>query len=133
MLENWGLTDALSTIALGPWVLADPARRLDHLRALIYDEHLWSRRLALVATVPLNRGHTGMTFPQLTLELIDAVKHERHPMITKAISWALRAMIRHHRDQVAAYLEDQRGVLGAHIVREVTNKLQTGLKYGRRS
>ena len=41
-------------------------------------------------------------------------------MITKAVSWALREMTKKHPDQVAAY-----------VVREVSNKLRTGLKSGK--
>lgn len=40
-------------------------------------------------------------------------------------------MTKTHPDQVAAYLEDNRDVLAAHIVREVDNKLRTGLKSGK--
>jgi len=129
-LDNWEMTDGLGWV-LALWLLAEPDTRLDYLRELITDEDVWSRRLALVATTPINRGHTGFTIPDLTLELVDRVKDERHPMITKAVSWALREMTKSHRDRVAAYLEENREVLARHVVREVSNKLRTGLKGGK--
>jgi len=129
-LDNWEATDGLGWV-LALWLLGDPDTRLDYLGELIADEDLWSRRLALVATTPINRGHTGFTIPDLTLELVDRVKEERHPMITKAVSWALREMTKSHPDRVGAYLEENRGVLAAHVVREVNNKLRTGLKSGK--
>jgi 3-methyladenine DNA glycosylase AlkD len=129
-VDNWGLADGLGARILTPWLLADPEGRLDRLWDLITDEDVWSRRLALVATVPINRGHTGLTIPDLTLRLVDRVKEERYPMITKAVSWALREMTKTHPHRVAAYLEDNRDVLAAHVVREVGNKLRTGLKSG---
>ncbi len=52
-------------------------------------------------------------------------------MITKAVSWALREMTKSHPGQVAAYLEENRKALAAHVVREVNNKLRTGLKSGK--
>lgn len=52
-------------------------------------------------------------------------------MITKAVSWALQEMIKKHPDQVAAYLEQNQEVLASHVVREVSNKLRTGLKSGK--
>ncbi|HIQ01625.1 MAG TPA: DNA alkylation repair protein [Anaerolineales bacterium] len=131
LVDHWGLTDALGTRLLAPWLLADPDARLDHLRELIADEDVWSRRLALVATVPINRGHTGLTLPDLTLRLVDRVKAERHPMIIKAVSWALREMTKTHRDRVLTYLEENREVLAPLVVREVSNKLRTGLKSGK--
>jgi len=129
-LDNWEVTDGLGWV-LAHWLLGDPDTRLDYLGELIADQDVWSRRLALVATTSINRGHTGFTVPDLTLELVDRVKEERHPMITKAVSWALREMAKTHPDQVAAYLETNREVLAAHVVREVNNKLRTGLKSGK--
>jgi len=130
-LDNWETTDGLGMAILGPWVLADPDARGDNLWDLIADEDVWSRRLAVVSTVGLNRARKDVSFPALTLELIDQVKEERHPMITKAVSWALRVMLKKDPDRVAAYLEENRGVLATHVVREVSNKLKTGLKSGK--
>jgi 3-methyladenine DNA glycosylase AlkD len=130
-LDNWEVTDSLGVRTLGPWLLADPEVRLDHLWELIADEEIWSRRLALVATVWLNRGYGDFSAPDLTLGLIDRVKAERDPMITKAVSWALREMTRTDPDRVEAYLRENRDVLAAHVVREVNNKLRTGLKSGK--
>lgn len=129
-LDNWVITDSLGWL-LGLWVLADPDNRLGYLEELIANKDVWSRRLSLVATVHINRGETGFTAPDLTLQLIDQVKEERHPMMTKAVSWTLRELTRHHRHQVAVYLEENQEVLAKHVVREVNNKLQTGLKSGK--
>jgi len=52
-------------------------------------------------------------------------------MITKAVSWMLRDLSKKHPDRVASYLEDNRDVLAGHVLREVTNKLKTGLKSGK--
>ena len=130
-LDNWEVTDGLGVRTLGPWLLADPEARLDHLWDLIADENMWSRRLALVATTWLNRGYQGFSAPDLTLGLIDRVKDERDPMITKAVSWALREVIRAHPDRVDAYVQENQDALAVHVVREVNNKLRTGLKSGR--
>jgi 3-methyladenine DNA glycosylase AlkD len=129
-LDSWELTDGLGWV-LAFWLAGDPDTRLDYLWDLIADEDMWSRRVALVATVRINRGKLGFTAPDLTLRLVDRVKEERHPMITKAVSWVLREMIKHHREQVVVYLGENRDVLASHVVREVSNKLRTGLKSGK--
>ena len=129
-LDSWELTDGLGWV-LALWLAGDPDTRLGYLLELIADEDVWSRRLALVPLARINRGKEGFTLPDLTLQLIDEVKEERHPMITKAVSWVLREMIKHHREQVVAYLEQNRDVLASHVVREVDNKLRTGLKSGK--
>ena len=64
---------------------------------------------------------------------MNRVKDERHPMITKAVSWALRELTKTHRDNVAGYVEKNRDILAPHITREVSNKLKTGLKSGKTS
>lgn len=129
-LDSWEVTDGLGwTLAL--WLAGDPDARLDYLWDLIADEDVWSRRLALVPLARINRGKLGFTVPDLTLQLIDRVKEEQHPMITKAVSWVLRETTKTHRDEIAAYLEENRDVLASHVVREVDNKLRTGLKSGK--
>ena len=130
-LDNWEVTDGLAQWVLGRWLLADPDTRLAHLWDLIADEDMWSRRMALVASTWLNRGREDLSFPDLTLGLIDRVKEEKDAMITKAVSWALRGMSKKHPHRVAAYLEENRDVLAGHVVREVNNKLHTGLKSGK--
>ena len=129
-LESWEATDGLGWV-LALWLSGDPDTRLGYLSDLIGDVDVWSRRMALVATVRINRGQLGPTIPCLTLQLIDRAVSERHPMITKAVSWALRELVRRHRDQVTRYVESNRQVLARHIVREVSNKLRTGLKSGK--
>jgi hypothetical protein len=44
----------------------------------------------------------------------------------------LRETTKTHPDAVAAYVEENRGALASHVVREVKNKLRTGLKSGGR-
>ena len=129
-LDSWGTADGLACIVYGPWLAADFKRREKTLRRLIADKDVWSRRLALVGTVPLNRN-PATAVPDLTFELIDRVKDERDPMITKAVSWALRALIKTHKPEVAAYVDANQGQLAPLAAREVRNKLRTGLKSGK--
>jgi 3-methyladenine DNA glycosylase AlkD len=129
-LDTWGTTDGLGCLVFGPWLAADLDTRRQTLSLLIADRDLWSRRLALVGTVPLNRK-PATAIPDLTLELIDRVKHERDPMITKAVSWALRELTKTHKPRVVAYLVATRAELAPLVIREVENKLRTGLKSGK--
>ncbi|RPJ83449.1 MAG: DNA alkylation repair protein [Acidobacteria bacterium] len=130
MSDNWGITDGLGCIAFGPWIKADMPSRLERLMFLIHEADIWSRRLALVATVPLNRDEAS-AIPDLTLQLVDKVKHERDPMITKAVSWVLRELTKTHKPRVIDYLEKNRRLLAPLAVRETENKLRTGLKSGK--
>lgn len=129
-LCTWHDTDGLGIYVFGPWLAADAAR-VRTLQKLIQARDRCSRRLALVGTVTLNRqGQTAI--PQLTLKLVDAVAHERDPLITKAVSWALRELTKTHADVVKQYVEKNADRLPAIAVREVRMKLRTGLKNPKR-
>jgi 3-methyladenine DNA glycosylase AlkD len=52
-------------------------------------------------------------------------------MMTQAVSWTLREMIKNHRDRVGTYLDANREILARHVVREIDNKLHSGLKSGK--
>jgi 3-methyladenine DNA glycosylase AlkD len=53
-------------------------------------------------------------------------------MVYKALSWALRQLVIHDAQAVRDFLQEQQGVLAAQVVREVQNKLATGLKNPRK-
>lgn len=132
-LDAWELTDVLGVGVLGPWVAHDTERRGHHLRELLSDEDVWSRRLGLVGGIGWHRAQEGADLPLFVVELIDQAKDERHPLITKAVSWALRYLVKRHPAEVEAYLEENEAALAAHVLREVRNKLQTGRKDGKRT
>jgi 3-methyladenine DNA glycosylase AlkD len=131
-LDAWELTDVLGLGVLGPWVAHDTERRGRHLRELQSDEDVWSRRLGLVGGIGWFRAQEAAELPHFVVHLIDQAKHESHPAITKAVSWALRYLVKTHPEQVAAYLKDNEALLARHVLREVRNKLETGRKDGKR-
>ena len=130
-LDSWELTDVLGLSVLGVWVAADQDHRAQRLWDLIADEDVWSRRLGLVGGIGLHRTLQTVESASLSLEMVDQVKEDRHPVITKAVSWTLRALSTRHPQEVLAYLEATEDALARHVVREVTNKLTTGRKDGR--
>jgi 3-methyladenine DNA glycosylase AlkD len=46
----------------------------------------------------------------------------------KALSWALREVAKKHPEETGNFLETHKHALAARVVREVNNKLKTGLK-----
>jgi hypothetical protein len=44
------------------------------------------------------------------------------------VSWLLRESIKQHREAIKQYLDANRAVLPAFVVREVATKLETGKK-----
>jgi 3-methyladenine DNA glycosylase AlkD len=49
-------------------------------------------------------------------------------MVVKALSWALRELSKRDPEAAEQFLEEHQGVLASRVLREVRNKLSTGLK-----
>jgi 3-methyladenine DNA glycosylase AlkD len=92
----------------------------------------WRRRLALVATVPLNaraRGGAGDT--ARTLRVCRALADDRDDMVVKALSWALRELAKRDPGSVARFIGAKGDRLASRVRREVKAKLETGRKVRR--
>ncbi|HOP07940.1 MAG TPA: DNA alkylation repair protein [candidate division Zixibacteria bacterium] len=127
-IDSWGAVDMFSGYVAGQvWrhggigdaEIARWARSSDR----------WWRRAALVATVPLNaKAQGGEGDTKRTLAVCRMLMDDRDDMVVKAYSWALRVLSRTDTQAVKTFIEENRDRLAARVVREVTNKLTTGLK-----
>jgi 3-methyladenine DNA glycosylase AlkD len=86
------------------------------------------RRASLVFLCAPLRSISHNFLADVALDNIDRLKHEKEILITKAISWLLRSMVKHHRKDVEKYLKKNLDVLPAIAVRETLTKLKTGRK-----
>jgi len=131
-MDNWGDVDTFAVYISGPaWRRGNLTD--GHIHRWARSKDRWWRRAALVSTVPLNRksaGGTGDT-PR-TLEVCRMLVDDRDDMVVKAMSWALRDLIARDAKAVRRFLTTYRGRLAARVVREVDNKLTTGVKNPRR-
>lgn len=95
---------------------------------LSQDKNINKRRASLVLlTTPIHQS-TDAKFANLAFILINRLKHEKDILITKAISWLLRGMIKNHRNEVVTYLQENQDELPKIAVRETKRKLETGRK-----
>jgi 3-methyladenine DNA glycosylase AlkD len=112
----------------GPaWREHQVSERLIH--SWVRSKDRWWRRAALVSTVPLNnkaRGGTGD--PVRTLKICELLVADRDEMVVKALSWALRELAKRDPDSVREFLRRTNDKLAPRVIREVNNKLSTGLK-----
>jgi 3-methyladenine DNA glycosylase AlkD len=133
-IDSWEDVDTFACYLAGPaWRERQVPDALIHHWAHSSDR--WWRRAALVSTVALNnkvRGGTGAGDVARTLEICRIVVRDRDDMVVKAMSWALRELARRDPQAVRAFMAEQQDVLAARVVREVRNKLATGLKNPRR-
>lgn len=91
----------------------------------------WLRRVALASTIPLNlKSRGGMGDVARTIAACERAIHDDHVMVHKALSWALRVLIRVDPAPVEQFLELHAEDLPALVKREVRRKLTTGRKSG---
>ena len=127
-LNSWWTVDAFARILSGPaWLRGRVSSKLIHKWAR--SKARWWRRAALVSTVALNvRSQGGTGDVSQTLRVCRMLAGDHDDIVAKALSWALRALVVHDAKAVQAFLDDYGDVLAARVKREVTSKLETGLK-----
>ena len=131
-LADWGSVDLYGVTVAG---VAWREHRVSDERIMrwVQSSNRWRRRLALVATVPLNsraRGGAGDT--ARTLKVCQALIDDRDDMVVKALSWALRELAKRDRESVSRFVAEEESRLAARVRREVKAKLETGRKQRRK-
>ncbi len=108
--DAWAIADHACNAA-AKRLVADPAR-IEQVESWTRSEHMWTRRAALVITLPW----TKQNFPKpLDLEIRDRILGwaasyvaDKEWFIQKSIAWWLRELSRHDAPRVVAFL-DQHG------------------------
>jgi len=127
-INSWDTVDSFGRSIAGPaWLRGQIPD--DVIYRWAGSDDFWWRRAALVSTVALNmRSHGGYGDTSRTLAVCEMLVDDHEDMIVKAMSWALRELVVHDPQAVRAFLEKHNECLTARVKREVTNKLETGLK-----
>jgi len=98
------------------------------LRTLVSDENVSKKRASLVLLTKPVRDSEDLRLAETAFSNVDKLKKERNILVTKAISWLLRDLIKHHREMVEKYLVRNQDVLPKIAMRETKTKLLTGRK-----
>jgi len=131
-MSDWGEIDSFGCFIAGPaWRDGRVPDRV--IRNWTRSPDWCWRRAALVSTVALNcKARGGEGDAVRTLDICLRLKDDRHDMIEKALSWALRELAKRDDASVRRFLAEHGEELPARVRREVGNKLTTGLKNPRR-
>jgi 3-methyladenine DNA glycosylase AlkD len=98
------------------------------LKHFAKSNNIQKRRASIVLLCsPLSKSNDE-ALAVAALENIERLKSEKEILITKAISWVLRSMIKYHKQLVTQYVEDNAATLPSIAVRETRMKLKTGKK-----
>lgn len=130
-IDNWASVDTFATAISG--VAWREGRVTDAAVARwVASRDRWWRRTALVSTVPLNVSATGDGDATRTLAVCASLIHDRDNVVVKALSWTLRALAVRDAEAVRDCIAQREGELPARALREVRNKLASGLKNPRK-
>ena len=91
-------------------------------------QNIHKRRASLVLLCKPLRTSSDVQLLTFTLKLVDRLKNEKHILITKAVSWVLRCLVKYHPKELSKYLLENKGTLPAIAYREACRKLTTGKK-----
>jgi len=131
-MEGWAEVDTMCT---GKYHLTHLAPNIKKWKIILTkfskDPNINKRRAALVSLCSPVSEVSDEKLGVLALSLIDRLKSEKDIMITKAVSWLLRSMIRHYRTAVKNYINENKDSLPKIAVRETMIKLTTGTKSGK--
>ena len=117
-LDGWAVADNLATVA-SRCLIEDPGR-LDVVEAWIENPHLWTRRAALVFTLPWAKEKRD---PERMLGWAARLADDREWFIQKAIGWQLRELSKRDPKRVRRFLTEHGKRLTGVAKREATKYL----------
>ncbi len=100
------------------------------LVALRASPNVHKRRASLVLLTRPVRERPDARLARLAFANIAALERDKDVLITKAVSWLLRNLSKHHRADVEDYVREHAATLPRIAVREVRHKLDAGVKSG---
>lgn len=128
-LEGWAEVD---TVCTGAYTITEIPEQWDVWEKLLTkfskSKNINKRRASLVLLCSPLSKHTDERLVHTALTNISSLKSEKEILITKAISWLLRSMIRHHRRSVSDFVKANMDTLPKIAIRETLRKLDTGRK-----
>jgi 3-methyladenine DNA glycosylase AlkD len=124
--DSWAIAD--HACMAGQKRLVVDLARIDHVEEWVKSEHMWTRRAALVITLPW----TKMNNPKpLDLEIRERVLGwaalmvpDRAWFIQKAIAWWLRELSKHDSDAVRAFLDEHGAAMKPFAAKEAAKLLK---------
>ena len=123
--DSWAIADH-ACMAGQKRLVADPSR-IDHVEEWVKSEHMWTRRAALVITLPW----TKQNYPKpMDLEIRERVLGwaatmvpDRAWFIQKAIAGWLRELSKHDADRVRVFLDEHGAAMKPFAAKEAAKLL----------
>jgi len=131
-LQGWAEVD---TVCTGKYTITEIPNNFKRWRSILLrlskSRNINKRRASMVMLcLPVRYTHDPR-ISKLAFEIIDRLKGESAILITKAISWLLRSMIKLYKVEVQHYVDDNVDTLPKIAIRETRTVLLTGKKTNR--
>ncbi len=124
--DSWAIADHAAS-AISKRLQADPAR-LDVVEGWTKSDHMWSRRAALVSTLPWAKLSNPKPADLATRERIlgwaATYVQDRDWFIQKSIAWWLRDLSKHDADRTRAFLAEHGDQMKAFARKEAVKYLK---------
>lgn len=98
------------------------------IRGFAEDKNISKRRASLVLLTNFSVKSSDPRLAALAFEITKKLQSEKDILITKAVSWLLRSLVKHHRLKVTNFLKENLTLLPKIALRETKKKLLTGKK-----
>ncbi len=124
--DSWAIADHAAS-AISKRLQADPAR-LDVVEGWTTSDHMWSRRAALVSTLPWaklsNPKPANLATRERILGWAATYVQDRDWFIQKSIAWWLRDLSKHDADRTRAFLAEHGDQMKAFARKEAVKYLK---------
>ena len=124
--DSWAIADH-ACMAGQKRLVADPSR-IDQVEEWTKSEHMWTRRAALVITLPWTKQNYPKTLDleirQRVLGWAGTLVPDRAWFIQKAIAWWLRELSKHDPDAVRAFLDEHGAAMKPFAAKEAAKFLK---------
>jgi len=125
--DGWAIADHAS-IAGQKRLVADPSR-LDQVESWTRSDHMWTRRAALVMTLPWTKQNhpkpAELAARERVLGWAASYTTDHAWFIQKAIGWWLRELSKHDPDRVRAFVADHAAAMKPFAVKEALRQLMS--------
>ena len=130
--DSWAIADAVAS-AIGKRLQAQPAR-LEEISEWTTSEHMWTRRAALVSTLPwaklANPKPAELDQREQIVAWAASYVPDRNWFIQKAVAWWIRDLSKHDPDMSHAFLLQHGEAMKAFARKEAAKYLRKSAQQG---
>ena len=123
--DSWAIADH-AAMAGQKRLVADPSR-LDQVEKWVASDHMWTRRAALVSTLPWTKQNhpkpEDLIIRDRVLDWAATLVPDRNWFIQKAIGWWLRDLSKHDPERTRAFIADHRPQMKPFAAKEAMRLL----------